>query len=106
MKANAEATYDVVWPLGKSAYTVTPTGAGVASLEGKTICELWDVLFKGEVVFPLLRELLEKRYPGVNFVPYSEFGGTHGAQEAKTIADLPQKLAQHRCDAVISGIGA
>ena len=106
MKTSPEATFEVVWPLGKSAYTITPAGAGVASLKGKTVCELWDVMYKGEVVFPLLRELLQERYPGVKFVPYSEFGGTHGAQEVKTIAGLPQKLAQHHCDAVISGIGA
>ncbi|MFC2001019.1 hypothetical protein ACFLUZ_00755 [Chloroflexota bacterium] len=102
----SEPGYEVVWPLGKSAYGILPSRPGISDLGGKTICELWDMMFRGEEIFPMLRELLLKRYPDINFIPYGEFGGTHGAQEVKTIAALADLLHQHGCDAVISGVGA
>ena len=34
-------------------------------LRGKTVGELWDYLFKGEEIFPLVRRALGQRYPGV-----------------------------------------
>ena len=102
----SESGYEVVWPLGRSAYDVLPGRAGVSDLKGKTICELWDLIFRGDEIFPMIRGLLLKRYPGINFVPYAEFGGTHGAREAETVAALPELLRQHGCEAVISGVGA
>ncbi len=48
---------------------------------------------------------LAKRYPGIKFVKYEAFGSTHGAKEKETLAALRDKLKQHKCDAVISGMG-
>ncbi|MBI2910082.1 MAG: hypothetical protein HYX92_20770 [Chloroflexi bacterium] len=101
-----EPTYEVVWPLGKSVYETVPLASRASSLEGKTICELWDWRFRGEEVFPLLRELLSRRYPGVKFVEYGVFGDTHGPKEREVIARLPQMLREQGCDAVLSGIGS
>ena len=52
-----------------------------STLEGKTVAQLWDELFKGDVVFELLEEGLKKRYPGINFVSWRTFGSTHGGNE-------------------------
>jgi len=100
-----EPFYKVVWPLGKSTsqpVTLKPRPTG---LNGITICELSDYGFKGEVIFPLVRKLLQQRYPDVKFVEYTVFGNTHGAQEDEIISGLPEKLKKYGCEAVISGVG-
>ena len=58
--------------------TLKPQAPRLDTLAGKTIAQLWDELFKGDVVFELLEEGLKKRYPGVKFVSWREFGSTHG----------------------------
>ena len=100
-----ESAYEVVWPLGKLAYKAVDSTSRVSDFSGKTICELCDWLFRGEVIFPMLRELLRKRYPGVKFVDYTVFGNIHGGKQAEVTAALPDLLAKHGCDAVISGVG-
>ena len=101
----SESVYEVVWPLGKSAYEVVDVPDPVSNLNGKTICELWDWVFAGEEIFPKIREIMTKRYPDIKFVDYTVFGNTHGAKEAEVMASLPESLRQHGCDAVISGVG-
>ena len=103
---NETMKYEVVWPLGRRASALATPTKRVADLSGKTVCELWDLLFRGEEIFPLIREELSKLYPGIKFVDYSNFGNTHGANQTELVAALPKILEQHGCDAVISGIGA
>ncbi|MFH1484521.1 MAG: hypothetical protein ABIH46_00475 [Chloroflexota bacterium] len=101
-----EPVYEVVWPLGKSAYETLPLAHRAPDLSGKTVCELWDWVFRGEEIFPIVRELLSQRYPGIRFVDYAAFGNTHGPKERQVIAALPELIEKHGCDAVISGVGA
>ena len=98
--------YEVVWPLGKSAYETRAPNARVADLSGKTVGELWDYLFRGEEIFPLVREKLTELFPGIKFVNYDVFGNVHGPQQRELVADVPKLLELHGCDAVISAIGA
>jgi hypothetical protein len=109
MTANSfasEPAYEVVWPLGPSVYETRAPNTRIADLSGKTIGELWDFLFRGEDIFPLLRAELKARYPGIRFVTYDVFGNVHGPQQRELVADVPRLLKQHGCDAVISAIGA
>ena len=101
-----EPSYEVVWPLGKAVYEALPPTQRSDDLSGKTICELWEWLFRGEEIFPILRETLSKQYRGISFVDYNAFGDTHGSKERETISRLPDVLREHGCDAVISGVGA
>lgn len=101
----AKPAYIVVWPLGKLVYDEVALPDRVPDLSNKTICELWDWLFKGEEIFPILRGLLSKRYPGIRFVDYNVFGDIHGGKQTEVFANLPGLLREHGCDAVISGIG-
>jgi hypothetical protein len=55
-------------------------------------------------VFELLEEGLQRRYPGVSFVSWREFGSTHGGNERAALAALPEKLHRLGVDAVISGM--
>ncbi|MBI2909112.1 MAG: hypothetical protein HYX92_15820 [Chloroflexi bacterium] len=99
-------TYEVVWPLGRSAYETVPLVPRARDLSGKTVCEVWEYSFRGDEVFAILRELLSNRYPGIKFVDYRVFGDTHGPKEKAVIAALPGLLRENACDAVISALGA
>ena len=105
-RAAAEATYEVVWPLGKPAYAARAPSARVVDLSNKVIAETWDYLFRGEEWFPILREELAKRYPGIRFVTYDTFGNLHGPNQRELVAKVPALLKEYQVDAVISGIGA
>jgi len=101
-----EHDYAVLWPLGRRASTAIAPAQRHRDLAGKTICELWDLMFRGEEIYPLIRQELNKRYPGIRFVDHSAFGNIHGAKQSELVAALPDMLKRHGCDAVISGIGA
>ena len=102
----SDATYDVVWPLGRPAYQTRSPNARVPDLRNKVVAEAWDYLFRGEEIFPILREELAAQFPGVRFVTYDVFGNLHGPQQRELIARVPDLLRQHGVDAVISAIGA
>jgi hypothetical protein len=98
-------TYEVVWPRGKRVTTVARLAKRLDTLEGKVVCELWDWIFKGDVMFEVWEQELAKRYPGIRFVSWREFGEIHGAKEAEVLASLPEKFKKFKCDAVICGVG-
>ena len=102
----SEPVYEVVWPLGRSAFDTRAPQERIADLSGKTVGELWDYLFRGEDIFPLVRERLKARFPGIKFVTYDVFGNVHGPRQRELVADVPRLLQEHGCDAVISAIGA
>jgi hypothetical protein len=97
--------YEVVWPRGRRTAEVTRLANRLGTLEGKTICALWDWLFRGDEVLPLAGKELARRYPGLRFIGHEVFGSTHGGNESEALAALPDKLKKHNCDGVISGIG-
>jgi len=97
--------YRVVWPRGRRNVQAGRFAGRLGTLEGKTICILWDWVFGGEHIFPAIEKELSVRYPGISFVGYEEFGSIHGGDEARVLESLPDKLKQHNCDAVICGIG-
>jgi hypothetical protein len=104
-----EGKYAVVSPLGRRDAQWIDMAPRLDTLEGKTVCELWNQSFKSNITFPVIREMLRQKYPGVKIVPYTEMpphhmlenpGVTNAASEA-LIAALKAK----QCDAVISGNG-
>ena len=97
--------YEVVWPRGRKAVEPVRFAERFETLEGKTVCELWDWVFHGDKIFPVIERELTKRYHGMKFVSYEEFGNIHGRDEAQVLSALPDKFKQNRCDAVISGVG-
>ena len=101
-----EPGYDVLWPQSRKAVKRSAAAPRVPDLNGKTVCELWDVIFRGETISPLVREYIKARFPGVKFVNYTEFGNFHGAREHEVSATIPDKLRAHKADAAIVGIGA
>ena len=96
--------YAAYWPRSPRQQLVRELAPRLDTLAGKTVAQLWDELFKGDIVFELLEEGLKERYPNVNFVSWREFGSTHGGNEHAALAALPQKLRAFGVDAVISGM--
>ncbi len=99
-----DTPYAVVWPRGKKAVDIKPMAERLETLEGKTIGQLWDRIFRGDEIFPVLEAGLKQRFPGVEFVNYDVFGSTHGADEHQVLTNLPAKLKTLGVDAVISGM--
>lgn len=101
----------VVSPVGESVVEKKPLAPRPDTLEGKTVCEVWNAGFMGEVVFPIIEEMLRERYPGVKVIPYTEFPLTsihalHPETQAETLEAVRVALLEKGCDAVITGNGA
>ena len=94
----------VLWPRARKTAETRAVAPRLSTLDGKTIGEVWDDLFRGDEIFPILREEIARRYRNVKFVEYPTFGSTHGAAEHKTIAEMPDRLRALGVDAVISGM--
>ncbi|MBI2908546.1 MAG: hypothetical protein HYX92_12950 [Chloroflexi bacterium] len=99
-------SYQVVWPLGKCAGDSPRLAERSGDLRGKTVCELWTEGFRGDEMFRVLRKILSNRYPGIRFLDYRRFGRTSGPKHREFLAALPEKLKEHGCDLVVSGVGA
>jgi hypothetical protein len=75
------------------------------TLAGKRIAFLWDYLFRGDELFPVLARELTARFERVEIVGYEEFGNLHGADEKERVGRLPDDLRTRGIDAVVSGMG-
>jgi hypothetical protein len=96
--------YECYWPRAPRQMPMKSVAPRLDTLEGKTVAQLWDYLFKGDEIFALLEEGLRARFPGVRFVSWKEFGSTHGGEEKHALAQLPKRFEELGVDAVISGM--
>ena len=97
--------YEVLWPRSPRQQKVRALAKRPDTLNGKTIAQVWDYLFKGDQIFTLLEEGLKKRFPDVKFVSWKEFGSSAGKDEREVVAALPKRFKELGVDAVISGMG-
>ena len=103
--SSTNAEYEVVWPRGRRQQELEEPAARLPDLDGKTIAFVWNFVFRGEEIFPLLQKEIEQRYPSARFVGPEVFGNTHGSDEREVLEDLPARLKEFGVDAVISGNG-
>ena len=101
---------EAVSPVGLEAVKVTGATRRLSDLNGKTVGEVWNGVFKGDVTFPIIRRLLKEKYPGVKVIPYTEFYHLPGSDVPEHQRELARQIvakAQEKgCDALISGNGA
>lgn len=97
--------YEAYWPRSPRQTRIKPLAARLDTLNGKTVAQLWDYVFRGDEVFLALEEGMKKRYPDIKWVSWKEFGPTHGSDEHEVLASLPQKFRKLGVDAAISGMG-
>lgn len=102
---SSTSQYDVVWPSTPSTVQGAKLAKRLDTLEGKVVAELWDWVFKGDIMFEAFERELSKRYPGIRLISWKEFGEIHGADEREVLASLPQKFKEMGVDAVICGVG-
>ena len=101
----ADKKYEALWPRSPRQVGVKPLARRLDTLNGKTVAQLWDYVFRGDEVFALLEEGLKQRFPDIKFVNFKEFGSTHGSDEREVLASLPRKFKEMGVDAVVSGMG-
>jgi hypothetical protein len=92
-------TLEVYDPTGATKISDLPAPR-LDTLAGKTICELavggaWQF----ERTFPLIRELLQRKYPSAKTIPYTEFPVGTDMPDKKTLDLIKAK----GCSAVIIG---
>ncbi|MBI4191017.1 MAG: hypothetical protein HY525_10825 [Betaproteobacteria bacterium] len=99
----------VISPTGGESVQQKNLAKRLDTLNGKTVCEVWNEDFKGDIMFPIYRELLKERFPDVKIVPYTELPyaslkGTPSYQR-QVLQQIIAGLKEKGADAVISGNG-
>jgi len=102
---DAEPVYAVVWPRSPQGVQRRRRADRLDTLAGKRVAFLWDHVFRGDELFPVLAAELIARHDGVVIVGYEEFGNLHGADEVERVGRLPDDLRNRGVDAVVSGMG-
>jgi hypothetical protein len=100
-----DALYEVVWPGSPSGVAHRVAAQRLSTLDGARIGFVWDYMFRGEEIFPAIEAALRDRFPSIEFVTYDVFGNIHGPDEHALVDALPDRLHQHRIDAVLVGNG-
>jgi hypothetical protein len=95
----------VFWPRSPRRLQAKPMVRRLQTLNGKTIAQLWDYMFRGDEVFDLVEQAIKQRFPDVRFVNWREFGNTHGSDEREVLAGLPKRFKDLGVDAAISAMG-
>lgn len=100
---------EVISPEGLPQGRAADVSRHLDSLDGKTIGEVYNNHFKGELMFQTYRRLFKERYPNIRIIPFNEFptvyvGGDPASQKriAKEVAAVAK---QKGCDAIITGNG-
>jgi hypothetical protein len=72
----------------------------LTDLNGKTIGLLSNKLGEADRTFPLIRDLLRKRFPTANIVPHTEFPQGGDRIDSEEIVEI---VKSRGCQAVITG---
>ena len=100
----------IVSPAGLQALKTTATAPRLDDLNGKTLGEVWNGVFKGDMTFPIIRRLLPARYPGIRVVPYTDFHHQPGSDVPEQQREIERGIVAAArakgCDALIMGNGA
>ena len=100
----------VVSPEGEDAVVRARRAQRLETLAGRTIGEIWNGVFKGDITFPLIRKRLQEKYPGLQVVPYTEFphapASDDPAEQRARAVQLAALAREKGCEAIISGNGA
>ena len=103
-------TFEAVSPLGLQVVKAERTAPRVRKLDGMTIGEVWNGVFKGDITFPLIRKGLQERYPRLRIIPFTAFphlkGADNPAAQRSHASHIAALAKEKGCDAVISGNGA
>jgi hypothetical protein len=105
MTISPDNSYDVVWPRSPRGVQQRRRADRLDALDGKRVAFLWDHVFRGDELFPILAKELTERFQGIEIVDHTEFGNLHGADEKERVGRLGADLRDRGVDAVVSGMG-
>jgi hypothetical protein len=94
-----------LWPGGANGVEANDPAPRPDGLDGKRIAFLWDYVFRGEEIFPVIQAAIDDAFKDVRFVDYDAFGSVFGGDEHEVLRRLPERLKALEVDAVITGIG-
>lgn len=101
--------HEVLSPLGEPAVQAVRVARRPSDLNDKTIGMVANGAFRSDIVFPIVEELLKKRFPDVRVIPITEFpihstrGNTEDLIERTEITVA--RLLKNGCCGVITGVG-
>ena len=99
----------VISPEGLPLAATGAASSPLASLEGKTIGEVYNNHFKGELMFQTYRRLFQERYRGIRIIPFDQFPivyvGGDAASQKKIAREIAALAKEKGCDAIITGNG-
>jgi len=102
-------TMSVISPIGAEAVEQKNLAKRLDTLNGKIVAEVWNEDFKGDIMFPIYRELLKERFPEVKIIPYTEipFASLKGtpSYQREVLNEIIATLKAKGADAVITGNG-
>ena len=103
--SSREIQYEAFWPRSPRQRQLRPLAKRLDTLNGKSVAQLWDFVYRGDEIFAILEEGLKARFPNIRFVSWREFGSTQGSKEREVVASLPRRFKELGVDAAISGMG-
>ncbi|MEI8035223.1 MAG: hypothetical protein WCH96_07085 [Betaproteobacteria bacterium] len=99
----------VISPAGLSLPLTHPLSKPLNTLQGKTIGEVYNNHFKGELMFRVYREQFHAQFEGMKIVPFEElpivYVGGDPMTQRKTAQRIAAMAKEMGCDALISGNG-
>lgn len=99
----------VISPKGLPPGLTNKLSPHLNSLDGKTIGEVYNNHFRGELMFHTYRQLFRKKFDRVKIIPYDEFPivyvGGDPASQKKIAREIAAIAKEKGCDALITGNG-
>ena len=95
-------TLEVFDPCGFVETTISHAPR-ILELSGKTICELSNGMWQGYRILPLIRKSLQKQFPTLKIIPYTEFPVGSDQIDIDEIGNI---LKDKGCQAAIVGNAA
>jgi hypothetical protein len=102
---HTESTVGVLSPIGPVDRPEMLAEARFTDLNGKRVAFIWDYVFRGDEMFPMIEAEIARRFPEASFARYTEFGNIHGKDSDPVIDGLPEALREKGVDAIVVGVG-
>ena len=99
------AALEALWPGGERAVAQISPAARPPSLDGRTVAFLWNSMFRGDEICPMIERALMQRFPGVRIIQADTLGPIFGGHEHAVLERLPGRLGELGVDAVVCGMG-
>lgn len=105
MSAQDHRAFEVLSPGGPLGVDVSPAAPRLDTLVGKKIAFVWDYVFRGDDMFPVIEQTLRQKFDGMTFVAHDAIGSIFGGDEEAVLEELPAKLQALGVDGAVCGVG-